>query len=223
MGSACGTRRLILGFGGTHRLAGGQPRVAMTWGRSTVVRMPGGAAHTTGHGVDRPVGGVAGRDVAHPLDRHREAQVDVERGVALDRHPPARRRQVPGRARARSCSTSGPGSAAAGGRPACPPPSAAGRRRCRPRACRRRSRRSGWPAATSPLASTSSSGRPSASASSRSDGPKLVRPCDRRPLVEGGGRLAEAHDLEQQVGRGAPRQVGELVDGQPVEPPLDAT
>ena len=45
---------------------------AMTCGRSTVVRMPGAAAHDDRHRVDRPVGGVAGRRLAHALERDRE-------------------------------------------------------------------------------------------------------------------------------------------------------
>src|SRR5580698_11196266 len=49
-----------------------------------------------GDGVDRAVGGVAGGGGGHLVQRDREAEVDVERGVALDRDVPAGGADVPG-------------------------------------------------------------------------------------------------------------------------------
>ena len=71
------------------------PRLAMTWGRSIVVLMPGrGPAHD-GYGVDGAVGRVAGRGLRHPLERNRQSDVDVEWAVTVDGHPPPSLPQVP--------------------------------------------------------------------------------------------------------------------------------
>ena len=56
----------------------------MTCGRSAVVRMPGSAAHTTATALTARLAVKPGRRLAHALERHGEAQVDVERGVAVD-------------------------------------------------------------------------------------------------------------------------------------------
>jgi hypothetical protein len=49
----------------------------------------GGGRADVGDRVDGAVGGVAGGRVAHSLDRDREADVEVERGVAVDDDVPA--------------------------------------------------------------------------------------------------------------------------------------
>ena len=77
--------------------------------------------------------------------------------------------------------------------------------------------------ATSPPGSMESIGSPMASASADSDGPKTVGDVAEAPDVELRRVAAEAHQLEQHLGRVARRHVGELVDLQQIEAALPST
>ena len=75
--------------------------------------------------------------------------------------------------------------------------------------------------ATSPSAVTSSSGTDRASATSRSDGPKLSRRCAAPADVGRRRRAAVPHDVEQQLRGVARRHVGELLDRDAIDAALD--
>ena len=186
------------------------------------MRMPGAAAHTTGMaftarwavrpGRSRPTGraepGSGCRRRAARRRRPRRASRCRRRSHAGSRSV----RAVPG----------GPEAQQRLGRLACPTRSSAGRPRCPPSIVPAAISIGCGRVATSPLGldrveRQRRAPRPAAAG----DGPKLVRPWASRRLVELAGLLAEAHDVEQQLGRVALREVGELVDGQAVEPALD--
>ena len=186
----------------------------MTWGRSTVVRMPGAGRADHGHGVDGPVGRVAGRGLAHALERDGEAQLDVER--ARRRRPrPASRWRRRSQAGSRSvvqyqlARNARSGSARRACRrprmrwaatvPASRRPAAMSSRAVGPRRPRR------WPRPSRAAAT-------SASATSRSVGRSSAAPWAQRPGSKRAGVGPEAHEVEQQrrasragTGRRTPR------------------
>ncbi len=185
------------------------------------MRMPGSAAQTTGTALTARLAVKPGD--SSPIRSSGTAKRRSTSSGRRRRRPPASRSAGgPSRRRGRSCSTSWRGSSMSGSPsrqpettirwaatvPASMVPAAIST------VVRRR-----WPPRRSPPPSRAAARapRPPAAATGRSSAP----PWDQRAVVERGGVGAEAHQVEQQLGRVALRQVGELVDPELVEPALD--
>ena len=128
-------------------------------------------------GVDGAVSGEARGHRGVAVGRHREADVHVERRVALDQDVPSRSRGGPTPARGRWRSTTWRGSAAGAGHRARPSPRIVVRPSGPPRSSPPRSSVRCRHAATSAVPSTSSRGIESASARRRRDAPNDSTPC----------------------------------------------